>query len=99
MSFLDPAKIPEELIKSASFLENESTMQFSKALASLLSFVLLYPLESSNCRLHRLVGFCVRAQMDLDGPEAGEDFISAVYESFPTNPMDGYEVHPCYCHS
>jgi hypothetical protein len=86
MSYLDPAKIPEELIKSASFLENESTVHFSKALASLLSFGLLYRLESSNYRLHRLVGFCVRVQMDLEGPEGEEHLISAVrlvYDSFP----------------
>jgi hypothetical protein len=59
MSFLDPGEISEELIKSASFLENESAVQFSKALASLLSFALLYRLESSKYRLHRLVSFCM----------------------------------------
>jgi tetratricopeptide (TPR) repeat protein len=93
MSFLDPAKIPEELIKSASSLEDESSVHFSKALGSLLNFGLLYPLESSNYRLHRLVGFCVRAQVDLEGPEGQEHLISAVelvYNSFPDTPVDDY---------
>jgi len=92
MSFLDPAEIPEELIKSASFLENESMVHFSKALASILSFGLLYPLESSNYRLHRLVGFCMRVQMDLE-PDGEKHLISAVglvYNSFPATPVDGY---------
>jgi hypothetical protein len=48
MSFLDPAKIPEELIRSASFLENESTVHFGKALAPLLSFALLSRHSSST---------------------------------------------------
>jgi tetratricopeptide (TPR) repeat protein len=93
ISYLDPAKIPEELIKSASFLENESTVHLSKALASLLNFGLLYPLESSNYRLHRLVGFCVRVQVDLQGPEGEEHLTSAVrlvYDNFPRTPMDDY---------
>jgi tetratricopeptide (TPR) repeat protein len=93
MSYLDPAKIPEELIKSAPFLENESTVHFSKALGTLLSFGLLYPLESSNYRLHRLVGFCVRAQVDLEGPGGEQHLISAVelvYDSFPRTPTDDY---------
>jgi hypothetical protein len=99
MSFLDTAKILEELIKSASFLEHESTVQFSKALALLLSFALLYPLESSNYRLHRLVGFCVRVQMDLGGPQAdseGEEHIKSaasvilVYSNFLTSPINDY---------
>jgi hypothetical protein len=89
MSFLDPAKIPEELIKSASFLENESTVHFNKALASLISFSLLSRLESSNYRLHRLVGFCFRVQMNLEESEGEEHLKSAmglVYNSFPANP-------------
>jgi hypothetical protein len=57
MSFLDSAKIPEDLIRSASFLDNKSAVHFRKALASLLNFALLSRLESSNYRLHRLVGF------------------------------------------
>jgi tetratricopeptide (TPR) repeat protein len=92
MSYLDPVKIPKELIKCASFLENESTVQFSLALRSLLSFGLLHPLESSNYQLHRLVGFCVRVQVDLEGP-GEEHLISAVrllYDSFPNTPMDDY---------
>jgi hypothetical protein len=93
MSFLDPAKIPEELIKSASFLENESTVHFSKALASLISFSLLSRLESSHYRLHRLVGFCFRVQMNLEESEGEEHLKSAmglVYHSFPADPMDDY---------
>jgi hypothetical protein len=46
MSFPDPAEIPEELIKSVSFLANESMVHFNKAVTSLLSFGLLYLLES-----------------------------------------------------
>jgi tetratricopeptide (TPR) repeat protein len=93
MSFLDPAKIPEELIISASFLQNESTVHFSKALAPLLSFALLSRLECSNYRLHRLVGFCFRVQMNLEESEGEEHLESAmglVYNIFPTNPMDDY---------
>jgi hypothetical protein len=93
ISYLDPAKIPEELIKSASFLENQSTVHLSKALASLLNFGLLYPLECSNYRLHRHVGFCARVQVDLEGLEGEEHLISAVrlvYGNFPGNPMDDY---------
>jgi tetratricopeptide (TPR) repeat protein len=93
ISYLDPAKIPEDLIRSASFLENESSVHLSKALGSLLNFGLLYPLESSNYRLHRLVGFCARVQVDLEGPEGEGHLISAVrlvYDSFPRTPMDDY---------
>jgi tetratricopeptide (TPR) repeat protein len=93
MSFLDPAKIPEELIKSASFLENESTVHFSKALASLISFSLLSRLESSHYRLHQLVGFCFRVQMNLEESEGEEHLKSAmglVYNSFPETPMNDY---------
>jgi hypothetical protein len=93
MSFLDPAKIPEELIKSASFLENESPVHFSKALASLTGFSLLSRLESSHYRLHRLVGFCFRVQMNLEESEGDEHLKSAtglVYRSFPAYPMDDY---------
>jgi tetratricopeptide (TPR) repeat protein len=95
MSFLDPAKIPEDLIKSASFLYNKSTVHFAKALASLLSYALLSRLESSNYRLHRLVGFCVREQIDLEGPVSeGEELLKSavglVHDSFPTTPMDDY---------
>jgi tetratricopeptide (TPR) repeat protein len=95
MSFLDPAKIPEDLIKSASFLDNKSTVHFRKALASLLNFALLYRLESSNYRLHRLVGFWVRVQIDLEGPDSeGEERLKSavglVYNSFPTTPLDDY---------
>jgi hypothetical protein len=93
ISYLDPAKIPEELIKSASFLKNESTVHLSKALASLLNFGLLYPLECSNYRLHRLVGFCARVQVDLEGPEGEEHLRSAVrlvYDIFPGTPMNDY---------
>jgi hypothetical protein len=93
MSFLDQAEIPEELIRSASFLKNESMIHFSKVLASLLSFSLVYPLDSSNYRLHRLVGICVRAQIDLEGPEGKKHLISAVrlvYDSFPKPPVDNY---------
>jgi tetratricopeptide (TPR) repeat protein len=93
MSFLDPEKIPEELMKSAWFLENESTVQFSKALALLLNFALLYPLGSSNYRLHRLVSFCIRAQVDLEGPEGEEHLMSAVglvYYRMPVTPIDDY---------
>jgi tetratricopeptide (TPR) repeat protein len=92
MSFLDLAEISEELIKSASFLENESPVQFSKAVASLLSFALLYRLESSKYRLHRLVSFWMRVQMDLEAD--GEDnLISAMqlaYNGFPAMLMDDY---------
>jgi hypothetical protein len=59
MSYLVPAKIPEELIKCALFLENGNAVRFSKALGTLLSFGLLHSLECSNYRLHRLVGFFV----------------------------------------
>jgi hypothetical protein len=93
MSFLDPEKIPEELIRSASFLENESTVHFSKALALLLSFALLSRLESSNYRLHRLVGFCFRVQMNLEESEGEKHLKSAmelVYNSFPADLMDDY---------
>jgi hypothetical protein len=93
MSYLDPARIPEELIKSAPFLENESTVRFRKALGTLLSFGLLYPLESSHYRLHRLVGFCVRVQVELEGLEGEEYLISAVrlvYDSFPESVMIDY---------
>jgi tetratricopeptide (TPR) repeat protein len=92
MSFLDPAEISEELIRSASFLENESTVQFSKAVALLLSFALLYRLESSKYRLHRLVSFWMRVQMDLE-PDGEDNLISAMqlaYNSFPARPMDDY---------
>jgi hypothetical protein len=74
MSFLDPAEIPEELIKSASFLENESMVHFNEAVTSLLSFGLLYLLESSKYRLHR---FCMRVRMDME-PDGEEHLISAV---------------------
>jgi hypothetical protein len=100
MSFLDPAKIPEELIKSASFLENESTVHFSKALASLLSFGLLSRLESSNYRLHRLVGFCFRVQMNLEESEGEEHLKSAmglVYNSFPATRWMITRSAPNYC--
>jgi hypothetical protein len=93
MSFLDPAEIPEELIRSASFLKDESMVHFSRILASLLRFGLVHPLDSSSYRLHRLVGFWVRVQMDLEGREGEEHLVSAVrlvYNSFPKDPMDDY---------
>jgi hypothetical protein len=90
MSFLDTEKTPEDLKESASFLDNKSMVHFRKALASLLSFALLYRLESSNYRLHRVFAFVDLEGLDSEGEERLKSAVGLVYNSFPTNPMDDY---------
>ncbi|KAF8538700.1 hypothetical protein BDD12DRAFT_884441 [Trichophaea hybrida] len=89
MSFFNPEEIPEKMLMNAPFLKNGRPVLFKKALALLLSFALLDRLETSNYRLHRLVSFCVREQMDLEDPKRGYELleiaIKLIYDSFPND--------------
>jgi len=87
MSFLNPEEIPEEVLMGAPFLKSRCLVPLKKALTPLLSFALLDCLESKNYRLHRLVSFWVREQMDLKDPQRGhkllETTVELIYKSFP----------------
>lgn len=67
MSFLSPDDIPKEFLKGVPFLSKSDAL-FHTTLAPLLSFPMIYRLESSNCRLHRLVGLCVRTGVHSEDP-------------------------------
>ncbi|KAI5844899.1 hypothetical protein BZA05DRAFT_476676 [Tricharina praecox] len=77
MSFLNPDEIPKALLRDIPFLGDESDIGFNKAFAPLLNFSLIYQLESSNYRLHRLVGLCIRQQMDRKGGRRRRDLLEA----------------------
>lgn len=71
MNFLNPDGIPKSLMRRVPFLVNETEVQFNKAFAPLLTFSLIYKLESSNFRtsyfrLHRLVGLWMRKRIDSE---------------------------------
>jgi len=66
MSFLNPDDLPKTLLRSAPFLRGLSDVLFHKTFAPLLNFSLIYPLKSSHYRLHRLVGLCIRMQMESE---------------------------------
>ena len=93
ISFLDPEGIPEELIKEAPFFKNQSPIFFTNALRPLISFALLNRLEFSNYRLHRLVGFWTRVQIDLkkdiqEKQERLEMAVDLVQDSIPPQKED-----------
>jgi tetratricopeptide (TPR) repeat protein len=94
MSFLGPEEISEGLLKGAPIFINESPVLFMRTLAPLLSFNLLYRLESSNYRLHRLVACCVRAQMDSVDQKVKrkclESAIRLISSNIPFDPIDDY---------
>ena len=63
ISFLDPDNLPSSFIEAALSAEVENHY---KQLAPLLNFGLLTCLESSNYRLHRLVGMWARVKMSSE---------------------------------
>jgi tetratricopeptide (TPR) repeat protein len=83
LSFLGPDEIPEELITAIPFLQNDLLL-LHKTVKPLLSFALLYRLETSNYHIHRLVASAIRAQL---GPEVKdkhlETAVELIFESFP----------------
>jgi len=95
MSYLGPEEIPQSLIKGASFFKNENSVFFMKILAPLLNYTLLYQLEASNYRLHRLVAFWVRAQIDRKVQQANQQCLeSAVILmscAFPYDPLNDWQ--------
>jgi len=79
MSFLNPDDIPKDLLNGIPFLKNANEVAFSKAFAPLLCFSLIYQLESSNFRLHRLVGLCIRRQMDSENIQRRNELLETVF--------------------
>jgi tetratricopeptide (TPR) repeat protein len=68
LSFLGPEEIPQDLIKSIPFLQNDLLL-LHEIISPLLSFALLNRLETSNYRIHRLVAASIRAQSEQQNKE------------------------------
>ena len=95
MSFLSPDGIPEALLRGIPLLKNESDVRFNEAFAPLLNFSLIYRLESSNYRLHRLVGLCIRRWMDSEElPRRRDELLEALFglliDSFPKDKLGNH---------
>jgi len=75
MSFLSPDDISKALLKDVLFLKNRGEVIFQKAGIPLLNYSLIDRLESSNYRLHRLVGLCVRKQIDSQHPQRRNELL------------------------
>jgi tetratricopeptide (TPR) repeat protein len=76
LSFLGPDEIPEELMKGIPFLRNDLFL-VHKTVKPLLSFALLYRLETLNYRIHRLVSSAIRAHL---GAQAKDMHLETVLE-------------------
>ncbi|KAA8894431.1 hypothetical protein FN846DRAFT_819409 [Sphaerosporella brunnea] len=87
MSFLSPEEISEEMLTGAPFLKDMRPVPLKKAFALLLNFALLYRLESSNYRLHRLVSFSIRELLNLEDPQRGHELLETavklIVQCFP----------------
>jgi tetratricopeptide (TPR) repeat protein len=68
LSFLGNEEIPQELMNGIPFLQNDLFL-LHKTVKPLLSFALLYRLETSNYRIHRLVAASIRAQSEQQNKE------------------------------
>ncbi|KAF8533194.1 hypothetical protein BDD12DRAFT_947879 [Trichophaea hybrida] len=91
ISFFNHEEIPEELMEHAEFFENQGPKFFTDALKPLINFALLYCIESSIYRLHRLVAFWIRVQMDSkdqqEKQERLETAVSSIYNILPREPQ------------
>jgi len=90
ISFLDPEEIPHELLKDAPFFEDSRSPKiFTDALKWLINFSLLYRLESSNYRVHRLVSLWIRTQIDLKKKlEHLQPAVDVICSYLPSQPED-----------
>ncbi|KAI5841718.1 hypothetical protein BZA05DRAFT_344772 [Tricharina praecox] len=85
MSFLSSDDISEELLRGLPFLSNQSDVRFKKAFGPLISFALIYKLESPSFRLHRLVGLYIRTKMDSDDPHRRNHLLKIISEMLSNN--------------
>jgi len=78
MSLLSPDDIPKAL-SDVPFLKYGGDVRFNQAFAPLLHFALIYRLSPSNFRLHRLVGLCIRRNMDSEGPQRRDELLEIMF--------------------
>jgi tetratricopeptide (TPR) repeat protein len=86
LSFLGPEEIPQELIKGIPFLQSDQLL-LHNTIKPLLSFALLYRLENSDYRIHRLVAASIRAQLAQQDKEKHlETAVNLMLQEIPEDP-------------